>query len=114
MEFIKLNKDEAKEKFQEFYDGSALTVEGMLPEEAPLYIEFLEQHSKVDHSVNGYIFEGPAMNEYYNLKGKKKYPEDMHFMVVPLKAFKNVGAIAIPRFTFGGRWFDDVVDNNAA
>ena len=29
------------------------------------------------------------------------------------KKILRVGKIAIPRFQIGGRWFNDIVDNNA-
>ena len=35
------------------------------------------------------------------------------FNVIKLSDLINPSAIVFKRFDFGGRWFDDVVDNNA-
>ena len=112
MKFVTLTDDQAKSKFEEFYEGSMLTFAGMVPEEAQLYVDYFKDFTTVDESVDGYIYTGKAMNTYYHLRGKKRYPEDLHFLTIPLKAFKECGKIAIPRFQIGGRWFDDIVDNN--
>ena len=114
MEFVRLSVDEAQSKFEEFYKGSALTVIGMIPDEAQLYVDYMdEQGCKVDNTKQGFTFEAKAMNEYYKLKGNKKYPDDINIMVIPLDAFNDGGKLALVRLTFSGRWFDDVVDNNA-
>jgi len=54
------------------------------------------------------------MNMYYNLKGDVAYQADLHFLIIPLKAFKDgqFGELALLRLQIGGRWFDDIVDNN--
>lgn len=113
MEFITLTDDQAKEKFEEFYNGSALTISGMIPEEAQLYVDYFGEHTGIKEGVAGYIYTGKVMNDHYNLSGDNRYPDDIHFLTIPNEAFENAMAIAIPRFQVGGRWFDDIVDNNA-
>ena len=49
------------------------------------------------------------MNEQYGLSGSNAYPEDCTIVSV---TDINQMAITIPRFEVGGRWFDDIVDNN--
>jgi len=99
--------------FDSFYEGSALTFLGMVPEEAQNYLDYFKDYTDVDDNVQCYIVSGSAMNDGYGLRGSNRYPDDLHIFIVPLEAFGDVGKIAIPRFQIGGRWFDDVVDNNA-
>ena len=110
MNFVKL---ENSDKFEEFENGSALTFTGIIPEEAQEYVDYFKDYSEVDETVDAYIFEGKLMNEHYNLAGNVRYKNDLHFLVVPLDAFKNVEKVALERFQIGGRWFDDIVANNA-
>ena len=82
-------------------------------EEAHKYVEFFSEFSEIDDSVESYILSGKAMNDGYGLTGSNRYPDDLNILVVPLDAFKDPARIVLPRFQLGGRWFDDVVDNNA-
>ena len=52
------------------------------------------------------------MNLAYGLTGDNAYRDDLHIVSVKLSDIENVGAIVIPRFQVGGRWFDDIVANN--
>ena len=54
------------------------------------------------------------MNNAYGLTGKNAYKDDLTIFCIKLEDIENVGAITLPRFEIGGRWFDDVVSNNAA
>lgn len=108
MNFITL---ENTEKFDDFYNGSALTFAGMLPEEAQLYVDYFKENGAVvDEEIDGYIYNGEQMNTRYHLTGDNAYPSDIHFLTIPLKAFKT--NVALLRMGIGGRWFDDIVDNN--
>lgn len=113
MEFITLADDQVQEKFKEFYSNSDLTISGMIPDEAQLYVDYLKEHTGIREDVAGYIYTGKAMNDHYNLSGDNRYPDDIHFLTIPNVAFESIMAIAIPRLQVGGRWFSDIVDNNA-
>lgn len=105
----------AEDKFPEFYKGSALTFTGIVCEEAPLYLNFFKEKGiEIDEKVTCYLTEGRYMNMYYNLKGNVAYQDDLHFLIIPLKVFKDgqIGKLALLRLQIGGRWFDDIVDNN--
>lgn len=105
----------AEDKFPEFYKGSALTFTGIICEEAPLYLNFLKENGiEIDEKVTCYFTEGRYMNMYYDLKGDVAYPDNLHFLIIPLKAFKDgqIGKLALLRLQVDGRWFDDIVDNN--
>ena len=108
MKFITL---ETTEKFDEFYKGSDLTFAGMLPEEAQLYVDYFKENgAEVNEEVDGYIYTGKMMNEKYNLSGDTAFPEDLHFLTIPLQAF-DLAVVTLLRMGLGGRWFDDIVDN---
>ena len=53
------------------------------------------------------------MNNAYGLTGENAYKDELTILSIKLEDIENVGAIIIPRFDIGGRWFDDIVDNNA-
>ena len=113
MKFVTLTDDQAKEKFESFYNNSDLTISGMIPEEAQLYVDYFKDHTGVKEDATSYIYSGKAVNDYYNLSGDNRYPDDLHFFTIPNESFESIAAITIPRFQVGGRWFDDIVDNNA-
>ena len=52
------------------------------------------------------------MNINYGLTGSNKYKDDLTIVSIKNEDIKNLGAIIIPRFQVGGRWFDDIVNNN--
>ena len=61
-----------------------------------------------------YVIEGNLMNREYNLTGDNAYPEtDCTILCIKLDDMERPMAVTLPRFAVGGRWFDDVVDNNA-
>lgn len=60
-----------------------------------------------------YHIKGGLMNREYGLTGDNAYQDDLSILYFRLDDMENPNALAIPRFAVGGRWFDDVVDNNA-
>ena len=52
------------------------------------------------------------MNINYGLTGTNKYKDDLTIVSIKNEDIKDLSAIIMPRFEVGGRWFDDVVDNN--
>ncbi len=99
------------DKLDEFYKDWDLTFSGVILKEAPLYLDFLKRYTKVKDKV--YTFKGKMMNDKYHLTGNNRYSDELTFMVVKLEDIEDVGKIALPRFEIGGRWFNDIVDNNA-
>lgn len=53
------------------------------------------------------------MNDFYTLSGKNAYPDDLNIVVIKLSNLVNPNKLITKRFEFGGKWFDDIVDNNA-
>ena len=102
-----------KKQLDALYNQSALTWEGLSSDEANLGAvrNWLEEHGALTNvEPDFHIISGEFMNEQYGLSGDNAYPEDCTIVSV---TDINQMAITIPRFEVGGRWFDDIVDNNA-
>lgn len=112
---------DGKDKLNELYNGSALAIEGcssMKDDDDAL--EFFAKF--VDDKCGGwdeskspvfYDVSGKVMDELYGLHGTNAYPDDLNIVLIPLEFFAQTGKLAVARFAFEGRWFDDVIDNNA-
>ena len=102
-----------KEQLDRLYNQSALTWEGLTPTEENLkdVIAWLDMHGAIgDKDPIFHIYTGELMNRVYSLTGDNAYPADL--TIVSVTEIDQL-RIAIPRFQVGGRWFDDIVDNNA-
>ena len=102
-----------KEQLDVLYNQSALTWEGLSSDEENLNAvrNWLEEHGAIQYvEPNFHIIKGKLMNEVYGLSGDNAYPEDLNIISV---TDINQMAITLIRFAVGGRWFDDIVDNNA-
>ena len=53
------------------------------------------------------------MNTKYGLTESNAYPDNLNILSIKLEDLKDPNKLAIPRFEIGGRWFNDIVDNNA-
>jgi hypothetical protein len=112
-----MNKIEVNDKLMldELYKDSALTLEGLAPtdenlQELKKWVENYTAFKREDF----YIIEGSVMNREYHLTGTNAYPEENCTLVsVKLSDLERPTILSIPRFHIGGRWFDDIVDNNA-
>lgn len=104
-----------KEQLDALYNQSALTWEGMDTSEENLNAikEWLEEHKAILENTEPtfHIITGDLMNVIYELTGSNAYSDDLSIVSV---TDINQMAITIPRFEVGGRWFDDIVDNNAS
>lgn len=102
-----------KEQLDVLYKSSALTIEGLTADEENLdaFATWLEEHGALGkEEICFHIIPGKLMNEVYELTGTNAYPDDLTIVSV---TNINQMKITIPRFQIGGRWFDDIVDNNA-
>lgn len=102
-----------KEQLDELYNESALTWEGLSTSEDNLnaVMNWLKDHKATIEGVEPtfHITTGRLMNKYYGLTGDNAYHNDLSIVSV---TGINPVPIALARFEVGGRWFDDVVDNN--
>ena len=104
-----------KVQLDELYNSSALTFEGISEDEESMnqLLDWLKQYSEVSEPLPIYIIKGNVMNENYELTDNNAYKEELTLVSIKLKDIKNIGAVTMARFEVGGRWFDDIVDNNA-
>lgn len=100
-----------KEILDELEANSALTIEGLSKESIPDFVNFIKENAGLK-SETVYTVSGCIMNYYYGLTGSNAYPNDLTIVSIKLSDIENVGKIILTRFQFGGRWFDDIVDNN--
>lgn len=105
------------DKLDEFYNDSSLTFEGCTTDKDN--IDYLYNWLKELGCIkedNGplaiYTYKGSLMNDKYQLTGRNKYPADLNMITVMLKDINFNGKLPIARMELGGRWFDDIVENN--
>lgn len=105
-------KETTKEELSELYKESALTLEGLSSDSIPDFVNWLKELEAIKaENITVYVTKGSLMNSFYHLTGRNKYCDDLSLVSV-----KNsdifTAKVVIPRFSIGGRWFDDIVDNN--
>ena len=95
------------------YDHSALTWEGLDTSEDSLsqVSDWLKNKDALTSEPSFYIITGKFMSDYYELTGTNRYQDDLNIVSVDPKCI-NLGKVIIARFESGGRWFNDIVDNN--
>ena len=100
-----------KEQLNKLYENSAFTIEGLAEESIPDMIEWLKENTVfTTENPVVYVTKGDVMNAEYSLTNDKAYKKDLTIVsVIDIDSIK----IALKRFSVGGRWFDDIVDNNA-
>lgn len=105
-----------KEKLDELYNCSALTFTGVTADEESLnnIADWIKQYSNISNPLPMHIISGQVMNDNYHLTGTNAYKNDLTLISIKLEDIKDVNAIVIPRFKVEGRWFDDIVNNNAS
>ena len=105
---------DSKEKLDELYKGSALTFTGVDDSEESInaMIKWLKQYTDVSDPFTINVIKGETMNREYGLTGNNSYPNDLNFISIKLEDIKEVNKIVLTRLQVGGRWFDDIVDNN--
>lgn len=114
---MKANKTEVTTRAQldALYSDSALTFVGITPDEENVkaILDWVKELTPLKRE-EAYTVEGAVMNREYGLTGTNAYPaSDCTLVCVKLADMENPMAVAAPRFGVGGRWFDDIVDNNA-
>ncbi len=105
----------SEEQLDELYNSSALTFVGVSSEEESLnqIVDWLKEKTEISNPLHIYITSGKTMNENYRLTGDNAYPNNLTIISIKIEEIKNINAIVMARFEVGGRWFDDIVDNNA-
>lgn len=112
MNFINVTEKD-KDILKDLYNDSALTIEGIDYKDESMrdFVNILDKNVGLK-TDNIYVITGKVMNKVYRLTGNNRYPNDLNIVSIKLSDMKNPGGIVMKRFEFGGRWFDDIVDNN--
>lgn len=99
-----------KKQLDNLYNNSAFTIEGLAEESIKDLIEWLGDNTTfTTEEVVVYVTKGNVMNDMYKLRDSNAYPDDLDIVsVIDIDLMK----VALKRFSVGGRWFDDIVDNN--
>lgn len=108
-----VNTEITKSLCEELYDDSALTLEGLDLDSLDDYAKYLDEECGLKENAVFHVIDGYTMNSLYDLSDNNAYPDDLHIIVIKLSDLVKPNNIVMKRFNFGGRWFDDVVDNNA-
>lgn len=99
------------EDLKALYDDSALTITGLKVDSIPDFVKWVESYTKLLRR-RAYIVSGKVMNTYCGLTGDNAYQDDLNLVAIKLSDIADYSKIVLPRFQVGGRWFDDIVDNN--
>lgn len=102
-----------KKQCESLRNNSALTWEGLSADDESLnqLKDWINRYTKLLNE-RVYIIHGKQMNKWYKLTGNNAYPDDLTIVSIDLQDIESVQAIVIPRFEVGGRWLDDIIDNN--
>ena len=102
-----------KAQLEELVKESALTWEGLDTSDESLkqVFDWLKGYTPLK-CERVYITKGALMDAVYELTGDNAYQSDCSIVSIRLCDMEKPMAIALPRFMVGGRWLDDIVDNN--
>lgn len=100
-----------KEMLEELRNDSSLTIEGLAEESIKEFLNWIKRYTELKKE-DVYITKGNIMNLAYNLSGDNAYSDDINIVSVMLSDMENPVKVAMPRFEIGGRWMDDIIDNN--
>jgi len=96
---------------QDLVDHSALTIEGLALDSIPQFVEWIEEHTPLK-TKTVYVTKGALANREWGLTGRNAYLADINLVSVKLDDMEDFKKIVMPRFNIGGRWMDDIYDNN--
>lgn len=99
----------------ELYEKWALTFEGTTVDNENLtwLINWFNENGSPMIKENFYVISGKLMNTKYGLTESNAYPDNLNILSIKLEDLTDPNKLAIARFEIGGRWFNDIVDNNA-
>ncbi len=100
------------ETLNTLYNDSALTIEGLSKDS---FKDFVDEVDKLVSLKQRRVFvtSGATMDKFYRLHGTNAYPKDTNIVSIMLSDMEHYEPVITARFEWGGRWFDDIVNNNA-
>lgn len=99
------------ETLEELVKGSALTIAGLAESSFGEFLDWIEEHTKMK-ARRVYVTKGRLANAEWGLTGSNRYLDDLNLVSVKLDDMENYEKIVMPRFQVGGRWMDDIHDND--
>ncbi len=110
MEILKID---SVKKCESLRSGSAFTIEGINTSSDSLgqLRDWINTYTLMKNE-RFHVISGGDMNKWYQLSGDNAYPDDLNIVCVKLEDIEDVSKIVTARFSVGGRWLDDVIDNN--
>lgn len=110
MEILKVD---SKKKCEELRKSSAFTIEGLETSNDSLggLRDWINTYTLLKNE-RFHVISGCDMNQWYKLSGDNAYPDNLDIVCIKLEDIEDVSKIVMPRFAIGGRWLDDVIDNN--
>lgn len=109
MALVRVPENRTGEFFQQFYDTSAFTFEGVVIDKTQIknLEKLLRENGYKEKDFLAYWFTGKDMNKEFGLTDTNAYSDDLTFLVIP--KYYNV----MVKLASGARWFDDIVCNNS-
>jgi len=96
---------------KELVDGSALTIEGLAESSIDDFLDWVEETAGLKVR-RAYVTKGSLANGEWGLTGGNAYPDDLNIVSVKLDDMTDWNKVVLPRMQVGGRWLDDIYDNN--
>lgn len=96
---------------EELVDGSALTVEGLAEPSIDGFLDWVEKTAGLK-TRRAYVTKGSLANSEWGLTGDNAYRDDLNIVSVKLDDMEDWNKVIVPRMQVGGRWMDDIHDNN--
>ena len=109
---VEIKELATNKEIETLYTADALTIEGLAYDSIPDLLGWIKQFTTLRAKCVVYLIKGKALNHFCKNTGTNAYPDDVNIVSVKLSDIVNPMCLALPRFTIGGRWFTDVVDNN--
>lgn len=106
---------ETREQLDVLAGGSALTWEGLRMETDEDYksvTDWMREQGAEPKTDNVYITLGKTMNALEGLTGSNAYPDDLSIVSFKLSEIDGVKYLILPMRMTGGRWMDDIIENN--
>lgn len=100
-----------EEELEYLYKDGSLTLEGLREDYIPDFMDFLKENTTV-HRERVFLISGSFMNNKYGLTGKNAYKQDCNIVCVSSEDIDE-SPIIIKKYEIDGKWFNDIVDNNA-
>lgn len=98
-------------ELERLVEGSALTIVGLAESSIDDFLDWIEGLAGLK-TRRAYVTKGGLANREWGLTGGNRYNDDLNIVSVKLDDMRDWNKIVLPRMQVGGRWMDDIKDNN--